>query len=545
MGRRAEVLAESVAPLEERRRRLEAEPLPANIGALLDEAAAEVPDHAAWNFFERGETITYRALRDAVGRLANGLAALGVRRGTHVGVMLPNLPAMPLTWLALARIGAVMVPVNLRYTGRELHYTLDDSEAEFLVIDHGHLGLLREMPAPLPRLAGHVISVGGPGGDVRFEEIGAGRGETFTPEVEPALDDLMNIQYTSGTTGFPKGCMLTHRYWLTCAKTHAFCDGRQFRRILMANPFFYMTPQWALLCAFFHRGTLFVGPHRSATQYMRWIREHRIDFTLFAEAVYQQPPDPRDAENEIIRVSTYGHRKENNAEMERRFDFVAREAFGMTEIGAGLFVPIEATEMVGSGSCGLATPFREARIADAQGNTLPPGTLGELCFRGPGLLLGYWRRPEATAAAFHGEWFRTGDLAAMDERGYVYIKGRIKDMIRRAGENIAANEVEKVLTDIPGIAEAAAVPVPDALRGEEVKAYVVLADGHTPADLPPERILAHCAANLAVFKVPRYLEYRAQPLPRTASGKIRKPDLVAGIADLRAGSWDRVEGRWR
>ncbi len=544
MGRRAEVLAQQVAPLAERRRALEAEPLPDNIGALLDAAAAEVPDHPAWNFFERGETITYRALQAAVARLANGFAAIGVERGTHVGVMLPNVPEMPLTWLALGRIGAVMVPVNLRYTAREVHYTLDDSQADFFVCDHEHLGLLRDMPAPLPRLAGHVISVGGPGGDRRWSGLSAGQPDRFVPAIPPALDDLMNIQYTSGTTGFPKGCMLTHRYWLICAKTHADCDGRRFKRILAANPFFYMTPQWSLLSAFFHRSTLFVGSHRSATHYMRWIREHRIDFTLFPEICMRQPPDPLDAENKIIRVSTYNVRREFNTPMEQRFDFVAREAFGMTEIGAGLFVPIEATDMVGSGSCGIATPFREARIADEHGNPLPPDTPGELCFRGPGLLRGYWNRPEATEAAFHGDWFRTGDLARMDGRGYVWIKGRIKDMIKRAGENVAANEVEAVLTDLPGIAEAAVVAVPDALRSEEVKAYVVLAEGHTPSDLTPERILAHCNANLAVFKVPRYLAYRTLPLPRTASGKIRKPDILAGVADLRAGSWDRVEQRW-
>ncbi|MGH8432333.1 MAG: class I adenylate-forming enzyme family protein, partial [Solimonas sp.] len=143
-----------------------------------------------------------------------------------------------------------------------------------------------------------------------------------------------------------------------------------------------------------------------------------------------------------------------------------------------------------------------------------------------------------------GDWFRTGDLAVQDENGFVTIQGRIKEMIRRAGENISATEVEAALLAIPGIAEAAALAVPDALRGEEVKAYIVLAEGRSVADLPPGAILAECSRRLAPFKVPRLLEYRKAPLPRSTSGKVKKPDLLAEKSDLRAGSWDRVEGRW-
>jgi crotonobetaine/carnitine-CoA ligase len=315
--------------------------------------------------------------------------------------------------------------------------------------------------------------------------------------------------------------------------------------MLAPTPFFYMTPQWLTLMAFLTRGTLYVAARQSGSRFIEWLHRYRIDFCLFSSAAYKQPPQPIDRDNAIIRVSTYGFPKASQADLERRFDFVAREAFGMTEIGAGLFIPIEAPDMVGSGSCGLAVPWRECRIADADGKTLPIGEMGELLFRGPGMFKGYYGKPEATAAAFHGEWFRSGDLARMDERGYVYIVGRAKDMIRRAGENIAANEVEAVVASLDGIAEVAAVPVPDELRGEEVKVYVVLQQGFSRETLPPERILAHCTGSLASFKVPRYIEYREMPLPRTASEKIAKPALVAEKSDLRAGSWDRLEGIWR
>jgi crotonobetaine/carnitine-CoA ligase len=216
----------------------------------------------------------------------------------------------------------------------------------------------------------------------------------------------------------------------------------------------------------------------------------------------------------------------------------------MTEIGSGMFVPIEATDMIGSGSCGMASPFRELRIADESGRTLGAGETGELLVRGPGILKGYYNNAKATADAFHDDWFRTGDLFRRDERGYFYIVGRLKDMIRRAGENIAAREVEAVLRLLPEIAEAAALPVPDARRGQEVKAVLVLQPGLTPADLPLDRAIAHCEANLARFKVPRYFAF-IDKLPKTPSEKIAKHVLTAGVADLRAGAFDRVDGVWR
>lgn len=530
----------------ERRRLIEAQPLPASIGALLEEAAAETPDRLAWDFFESGEKISYRDLLVRVNRLANGLMRAGVRKGTHVGVMLPNVAAMPATWLALARIGAVMVPMNTAYTAREMQYVIDDGNVEWMVVHEDCLPTLSALPARPARLTDdRVIVVGQPrSGERRWAELIDGeRGDVIPPQAVDA-DDLVNIQYTSGTTGFPKGCMLSQRYWLTIGKINARRDGREYRRILAATPFFYMDPQWMLMMAFYRRATLYVARRQSASRFMAWVRAHRIQFCLFPEIVYKQPPSARDRDNEIIRVNVYGLHKGLHAALEERFDFVAREAFGMTEIGSGLFMPIEAVDMIGSGSCGVPTPYREARIADPAGNAVGPGEAGELLVRGPGILQGYYGKPEATAAAFHGDWFRTGDLFRQDERGYYYIIGRMKDMIRRAGENISAREVEAVLQGLPQIVEAAAVPVPDETRGEEVKAYVVLQPGLRADDLPPQRIIAHCEANLARFKVPRYIAY-VDSLPKTPSEKIAKQRIVQGAGDIRKGSYDRVEGCWR
>jgi crotonobetaine/carnitine-CoA ligase len=173
---------------------------------------------------------------------------------------------------------------------------------------------------------------------------------------------------------------------------------------------------------------------------------------------------------------------------------------------------------------------------------VPVGEVGELIVRGPGILKGYYKKPEATAAAIRDGWFHTGDLFRRDGDGFHYIVGRKKDMIRRAGENIAAREVEAVLLALPEVAEAAAIPVPDATRGEEVKVLLRLQPGCTLADLPPDRVIAHCADGLARFKIPRYIAY-VDALPHTASGKIAKHLLVS--EDPTAGSYDRVDGVWR
>lgn len=535
----------SIEEYQARAARIEASPLPRNMAALLDEATQAVPDATLWDFFEDGRRASYRGVSAAVARTAQALAAWGVRKGSHVGVMLPNVPELPVCWLALARLGAVMVPINLRYSQRELRYVVDDGEIEFLVIDASVAALVEtgDQPEILPRARIRVL--GDHQGLARWEADLAEASERMPDAAAVGPDDLVNIQYTSGTTGFPKGCLLTQRYWLTIGKVAAFRDERSdLKRILASTPFTYMDPQWLLMMTLYQRGTLYVARRQSASRFVSWLHSHRINFCLFPEAVLKQPPSPIDADNAVVRANVYGLRASAHAELEDRFGLRAREAFGMTETGSALSVPLEAVDMVGSGSCGLPSPYRRTRIVDESGRDVPEGEIGELVVTGPGILQGYYRKPEATQAAFFGEWFRTGDLFRRDAQGYHYIVGRLKDMVRRSGENIAAREVEAVLRDLPEIADAAILPVPDPDRGEEVKAYLQLMPGTAADAATIERVLAYCREQLAPFKVPRYVTF-IDALPRTTSNKIAKGTLAGASPDLRMGAYDRVDDLWR
>lgn len=539
-----DTLAHTAPPVAERRRRIEGEPLPRNLHALLAEAAAEKGDATLWNFFELGETISYAACLEQVERLAAGFLDWGVAKGDHVAVMMPNVPSMPLTWLALATIGAVMVPVNTSYTPRELTYVLTNSDAKFLVAHASLASLIDEFltngSTGLERT--RVLIDGDTDGFTRWQTLAATpRRDLNTAQIGPS--DLLNIQYTSGTTGFPKGCMLTQEYWLVSGKANAFRDGRTYRNLLAPTPFYYMDPQWLLLMTIYQRGTLFVANKQSATRFMQWVREYEINFCLLPYLIFKQPPHPQDGKNTLVRANVYGAPTDLHAKIEQRFDVVAREAFGMTEVGPAMFMPIEATDMVGSGSCGVPSPFRECKVIDQAGNEAAPGEVGELCIRGRGILLGYYNNQAATDAAFLDGWFRTGDAFRRDERGYFYIQGRYKDMIRRSAENIAAREVEAVLNGLNEVSESAAVPVPDAIRGEEVKVFVVLREGVPANDASLQNIIAGCQANLAKFKVPRYYAF-IEALPKTASQKIAKGALRDRTSEMNERTYDRQAGQW-
>ena len=526
-------------------RQVEREALPANASALIAAAARAHGDKPLLVFFDDDDTIGYREFDRLVAKLAGGMAKLGVRLGSHVGIMVYTQRHYPITWQANARLGAVTVSINYNYTPRELLYMLEDSDADFLVVHKDFLPIFEAMerhPIPPER----VIVVGGaPGYPHRWEDVQEAGAADFRPAVEPTQHDLMNIQYTSGTTGMPKGAMHTQRFWLTFGRVGAAQFQDRIRNQLIAQPFYYVDGQWLFLMSVYRGASVYCAKRQSASRFMDWVKRYKISYCNFPEVVSKQPETPADKDNELVVMSCYSHRPENYPWYERRYGCKARQGFSMTELGCAIYVPIEADHMTGTATVGIPAAFREAMVSDAEGRPVPRGELGELCVRGHGILIGYYNKPEASAKAFHpGGWFRTGDLARQDENGWFFYLGRMKDMVKRSGENISATEVEAVLRGVEGVIEAAVLPVPDELRGEEVKAYLMVGEGKGAKDVPPETIYAHCEKNLAKFKIPRYLEYVAE-FPRTPSLKIKKSSLIAAKPDLRVGSYDRQEKIWR
>lgn len=534
--------------MQRQRREVEELLLPETLGDFVHECAVSMGDKTLGNWFDEGETLSYRELDEKASRLASSLTALGVRKGTHVAVMLPNVPAFPVTWVALGRIGAIMIPVNSSYTQEELNFVVTDSDAQFLVIDAELLPVYQKMDRPAPLLEQGKIIVHGTtqGDDLAWQELVDAGDVDFAAPTPVRRSDLLNIQYTSGTTGFPKGCMLTHDYWILIAHYAAYFRSNQgdLKNILIWAPFFYMDPMWQFLMTMKLGATAHVARKISLTRFYDWLRDFKINYCIFPEpALKARAASEHDKELFLKYVSIYGWRREARAEVQSRFDVVAREGYGMTEIGGATIVPAAADKKALEPTCGLPAPFRELRIVDESGNDVPDGEPGELWVAGRSILWGYYKRPVANAESFRGKWFRTGDIFRRDADGYYYIVGRIKDMIKRAGENIAAHEVEAAIKAMDEVEEVAVVPEPDPVRREEIKAYVLLREDLRREDIAPERIIEHCSSRLAPFKIPRYIAF-VSDFPRTPSRKIKKKELIAESSSYSSRFWDRSDRKW-
>jgi acyl-CoA synthetase (AMP-forming)/AMP-acid ligase II len=526
--------------------RIEGLSINANFAELLSEKAAALGDKTAVHFFQIEEKLSYAEIDEKTDRLADAFLRMGVRKGSHVALVTPNSPGFVLSWFAIAKLGAVMVPINPTYTARELTYVLSDSDASFLVYDPMFEAVLEAVADDSVPISAERMIVLGEKGDapgIAFEALLASGQVPFVPPAPVQASDLLSIQYTSGTTGMPKGCMQSQDYWLRLSLVATNFQLLELENILVTFPMFYMDPQLQVLMALRGNGTAFIGAQHSLSKFRDWIRDYHIHVATITPPVFRAMPElPEDGDNQLRYISAFYHKEDTHAALEKRFNCVGRDAFGMTEVGVALYTPTAATHKIGAGTVGLPAPYREIMIADEDGVEKPRGEPGELCIAGEGLFWGYYKKPEANRESFRGKWFRSGDVAVMDADGYVSIVGRLKEMIKRSGENIAAIEVQEVLAEHEAIVEAAVVGVPDPMRNEEVKAYVLLAQGKSARDVTPEEIQAHCRERLSKFKVPRYIAY-VDEFPRTPSNKIAKNKLIAGVDDLRSGAFDLLEGK--
>ena len=495
------------------------------LGELVERRADEHPDRVVLRSGD-GQAISFAELARRVGAMRALLAWRGLQPGDRVALMMGNTLRYPVAWLGITSAAMVAVPVNKRAGPVDARYLIDNSGARLVVADDATVATVQTAIASIGR---HI--------DV---ELVAGNG-WLTPvsgAVMPAADvpagTLAGLQYTSGTTGFPKGCMLSHRYWQQLGASSVDVLRLDAGSVLLtAQPFSYIDPLWNVVAALRSSAELVVLDAFHPATFMQSVADFAVTafYCLAAMPVLlaKQPPAGHDRTHRLEHVYCSAIPPRLHSEIEGRWGVPWYEVFGMTETGLNLAVLADDhDELVGSGSLGGALRHCEARVVDRAGVELPAGVDGELVLRGLGFMDGYFDNPEATAAFFAGGWAHTGDIATRDPQGRFALRGRIKDMIRRGGENIAAAEVEAALVSHPAVLECAVVAIADDDLGEELRAVVVPAAG---AEASPAELREHVAARLAPFKVPRYWEFRSD-LPHTPSERVAKHRIGEPTGDL-------------
>jgi len=492
-----------------------------NLASLLDDSALRRPDHPAILF--RDEVLTYGALNGRVQALCHGMKRAGLRPGDVCVVMMPNSPEWITVYYALARMGALVVPVNFLYRTHELRHILRDSGACAFIGHAAHLEyagpILREMPTVKARW---VAGANADGFDP-FSELLQEEGPFPIHQAEG--DDTLAIIYTSGTTGVPKGAMLTHHSLSSNATTVADMRYTEPHDVCLGVlPLFHIYGQTSTLNASLHLGlTIRLWEHFEAQEVFTAIEQEESSiliavptiFNRLAEMAYQRPP-----RRSSLRFCVSGGASlpvEILRRFEQAFQVTIYEGYGLTECSP-VCVENPYGRKTKPGSIGLPIPGFEARIVNEGDDEVPRGEVGELVVKGPGVMKGYLNQPEASAETLRKGWLHTGDLARQDEEGYITIVDRKKDMIIRGGYNVYPREIEEVLYGHPAVMEAAVLGVPHHDLGEEVAAVVSLREGH---EASPEELREWVKARVAPYKYPRIVRVVPE-LPKTTTGKVLK-----------------------
>ena len=492
-----------------------------NLTSFIAFHARQMPERCALKY--RGEEIVYGAFDERIRIVGGWLASHGIGPDDVVAVLMKNSAAFLDIAFAASHIGAVFLPMNYRLASDEIAYIIENSGARVLIVDE-------ELRA----------NAAGPAPVVLVDAAAQANAARLAPDARPAPahrrlpSDLMRLMYTSGTTDRPKGVMLTYQnfYWKSADHVLALGLNRD-TRLLVAGPLYHVgaldLPGIAVL---WQGGMLSIQRDFDAEQCLAAIEADRLSAAWLAPVMTTSIltfPGRERHDVSSLQWAIGGGEKTPEARIRAFSQYFTNaryiDAYGLTETGGGDTFMEPGREIAKIGSTGRPVAHVELEIRDDAGNRVAAGENGEICLRGPKVTPGYWNDPGKTAAAFFGEWFRSGDVGYLDEDGFLFLTDRKKDMIISGGENIASSEVERVIYELPQVREVAVIGMPDARWGERPVAIVVLADS---AALDLHGLTNHCRQRLAAFKVPKQLIIRDH-LPRNPSGKVLKRVLRAEL----------------
>ncbi len=522
-----------------------------SLGHIIEDKAKTCGDKTFLEF-EDGVSLTYAECNEMSNRVANGMIKLGLRQGETLATFIPNSVATISLWFGAAKAGIVEVPINLANKGNFLSHIIDKSDCKAIVIDQQLLERLMSIENLVPQLQ-TVVVWSRPGEktvypDSRFrmmdyDELTAG--SPNKPEVVVKSNDPQMMIYTSGTTGAAKGVLQPH--------SMIYHSANEYIEALRATPddiLFTCLPLFhanaRILCiypAMLLETKAVIYERFSASRFWDQIRKHGA--TIFnslgalASFIYSQPRRPDDAENPIRVCAAYPMPPEIYHDYERRYGLKVVEGYGLTELAIITYNPYDKPKIR---SCGKATKNFEIKIVDGNDWPVPAGTVGEIVARGRipwAAALGYYNMPDKTLELTRNCFYHTGDAGHLDEEGYLFFKGRIKDYIRRRGENISSEEIEGVVSSHPKVEDCAAIAVKSELSEDEVMIFVVLKLGE---EVPPDELLGFCGDRMPYFAVPRYVEYVVS-LPKTATAKVQKVKLrEIGVTPT---TWDREKAGYK
>ena len=506
-----------------------------NTTELLNITAMIVPDRHAIVFDDR--RMTFGELADRVSRLANGLADLGVGAGDRVAVMQVNCNEHIESYFATAKLDAIFVPINFRARSEELSFMLNDSGVKAIILGQRYQDMVRQVKPELTTLE-HQITLEAPADDfVYYEDLIANSSDE---ERFPAADgdDVTIIMFTAGTTGTPKGVMLSHNSFSSYILANVEpVDMEVAEKNILTVPLHHIAGVQAVMAAIYGGRTLVLQRQFDEEGWMKLVQEEQVNRAMMVPTMLKRLMDqPSFGSYDLssLRVITYGAAPMPLEVIKKAIvefpDTRFINAFGQTETASTItMLPPDAHEiregdpdydqkMKRLGSIGKPLPDVEVRIVDEDGHDVALGENGEIVARGERLMKGYWNREEATRETLRGGWLYTGDLGYWDDEGFIFLSGRAKDFLKRGGEMIAPEEVEQIIMSHPAVDEAAIIGVPDIEWGERVRAIVVRKPG---MELTMEEVVEHCRPRMAGFKRPEDVIF-IEELPRNPMGKVLK-----------------------